>query len=115
MSKQYTKEQFLETTEPYDYLLSIKNDPEQHERELAAITENASAVGIRNFGTLYKLYEKEKRTMTLRDMQKDILTRLYEEGLNAADSVETSEDAHKILLETANAFAFALEKTEEEK
>ena len=51
--------------------------------------------------------------MTLREMQKDLLTRLYEEGLNAADSAETSEDAYKILLETANAFAFSLEKTEE--
>ena len=58
MSKQYTKEQFLETTEPYDYLLAIKNDPEQHERELAAIKENASAVGIKNFGTLYKVYQE---------------------------------------------------------
>lgn len=52
----YTKEQFLNTREPYEALYKMKNDPFRHEQALAAIKENAHAVGVRNFDRIYKAY-----------------------------------------------------------
>lgn len=52
----FTKEDFLSTTKPYEYLLGLKNTPLQHEQALEAIQENARVVGVRNFNRLYKAF-----------------------------------------------------------
>lgn len=52
----FTKEDFLTTTKPYEYLQCMKNDPVRHEQSLGAIQENAHAVGVTNFGKLYEAY-----------------------------------------------------------
>ena len=57
--QQFTKDDFLSTTEPYEYLYSIKNNPLKHEQALEAIQENARAVGVRGFRKLYQCYVKE--------------------------------------------------------
>lgn len=49
----FTKEDFLSTVKPYEYLRSIKNNPLEHEQALEAIQENAHTVGVRNFRKLY--------------------------------------------------------------
>ena len=54
--EKFQKKQFLNSVEPYRYLHELKSDPIQHEQVLAAIKENARAVGIRNFEKLYDAY-----------------------------------------------------------
>lgn len=54
--KVYTKEEFLQSTEPYEYLYTFIDDKFSLERELIKISEMAKEVGIRNFKTLFKGY-----------------------------------------------------------
>lgn len=54
--QKFTKEDFLSTTKPYEYLHSIKKDPLQHEQALEAVQENAHVVGIKNFKKLYRAF-----------------------------------------------------------
>lgn len=59
----FTREDFLETTKPYEFLYEMKKDPVVHEQALIDIQENARAVGIRNFRKLYKSYEASLRLL----------------------------------------------------
>lgn len=52
----FTKEDFTSSTKAYEYLLSLKKSPEQHEQALKAIQENARAVGVRNFRKMYDAF-----------------------------------------------------------
>ena len=54
----YSKEDFLETTKPYEALYALKNTPLQHEQTLEAIQANARAVGVRNFKQMYEAFLK---------------------------------------------------------
>ncbi len=54
--QQFTKQEFLSTTKPYEYLLQIKGDPPQYEQALATMQENARIVGVRNFLKIYASY-----------------------------------------------------------
>ena len=56
MSIKFSRAQFLETTEPYEYLYGMKNDPLRHARELEVLKSNALEEGVRNFGKLYEAY-----------------------------------------------------------
>ena len=56
VDKKFTKEDFLTTAEPYEYLRCTENDPARHEQLLGAIQENAHAVGVTNFRRLYEAY-----------------------------------------------------------
>lgn len=53
----YTKEYFLESTEPYEELYKIESSFER-ERQLAKMADLARACGVRNFRTLFKDYCK---------------------------------------------------------
>lgn len=58
----YTKEDFL-TDEPYKFLFHLKkSDPFEHECALAAIKDNARAVGVRNFNATYAAYVRRARS-----------------------------------------------------
>lgn len=59
--KTYTKEQFLNTREPYEYLYAMKNDALRHEQALTVTEENAHAVGVKNFNRLYKAYVRTQQ------------------------------------------------------
>lgn len=59
--KTYTKEQFLNTREPYENLYKLKNDPLRHEQALTVTKENANAVGVGNFNSLYKAYVRTQQ------------------------------------------------------
>lgn len=54
----FTKDEFISSTTPYEYLHGLRKDPIRHEQAFAAIKDNAHAVGIRNFEKMYECYEK---------------------------------------------------------
>lgn len=60
MSIKFSRAQFLETTEPYEYLYGMKNDPLCHASTLEILKSNALEEGVRNFGKLYEAYVKSK-------------------------------------------------------
>ena len=62
--RQFTREEFLKTTKPYEYLREMKKDPLQYEQALAAIQENTRAVEVRNFRKIYTCYLDELRQLT---------------------------------------------------
>ncbi len=53
---EYTREDFLEGTEPYDYLLLYKDDPFKLERMRQRLEMAARKVGIKNFSKIFKEY-----------------------------------------------------------
>lgn len=63
MKMRYTRRQFLNTTEPYDYLYGIRNDPFRHAKELEIIKSNAREEGITNFQKIYQCYVRSKDSL----------------------------------------------------
>lgn len=59
--KEFTKDDFLETTEPFDFAYQYESDPFQLERVLSKLSEQASAHKLKNFKTLYKSFAKGKK------------------------------------------------------
>ena len=61
----YTKDQFLNSEEPYDRLYSFFGLPFVMERERIKMAANAKAVGFKNFNSIWKQYldlkEAERR------------------------------------------------------
>lgn len=54
----YTKEAFLNSTAPFEYVYSYKDDEFTLEREIEKMAEQARLVGVRNFKKLFKDYRK---------------------------------------------------------
>lgn len=54
--EEYTKEDFIDGTEPYDYLYLYKNDPFTLERKRQKLEIVARKCGVRNFSKLFKEY-----------------------------------------------------------
>lgn len=52
----YTKEDFLTGTEPYEYCCAFIDDPFEFERAKARVTEQAAKLKIRSFMTLLGNY-----------------------------------------------------------
>lgn len=58
----YTKEDFF-TEEPYKFLYRLKkDDPFEHARALAAIKDNARAVGVSDFKAIYDAYVRREKS-----------------------------------------------------
>lgn len=53
---QYTREDFLDTTTPFENLYGYIEDPFEHERRLTVMADEARAVGVRNLRKLYAEY-----------------------------------------------------------
>lgn len=53
---EYTQDDFLNSTAPYEEVYQYKDDPFQHDRHLAIMCVMAAKAGIRNFKTLYSKY-----------------------------------------------------------
>lgn len=53
---EYTREDFLEGTDPYDYLLLYKEDPFKLERMRQRLETAARKVGVKNFSKIFKEY-----------------------------------------------------------
>lgn len=53
---EYTQDDFLNSTAPYEEVYQYKDDPFQHDRHLAIMCVKAAKAGIRNFKTLYSKY-----------------------------------------------------------
>lgn len=60
--KTYTKEQFLNTREPYEDLFKLKKDAFRHEQALAAIEENAHVVGVKKFRAIYNAFLRNQQS-----------------------------------------------------
>ena len=60
--EEYTKEDFIEGTEPYEYLYLYKDDPFMLERKRLKIDAVARKCGIRNFSKMFKEYCRNKGT-----------------------------------------------------
>lgn len=59
MEPQFSRDDFLSTIKPYEYLRQLKKDPLRHEKALLEVQENARSVGIRNFRKMYKFYLRD--------------------------------------------------------
>lgn len=53
---EYTQDDFLNSTAPYEEVYQYRDDPFQHDRHLAIMCVKAAKAGIRNFKTLYSKY-----------------------------------------------------------
>ena len=58
--EQYSREDFIEGTEPYEYLYLYKDDPFMLERKRLKIDAVAKKCGIRNFSKMFKEYCRNK-------------------------------------------------------
>ena len=56
MNINFSRAQFLETTEPYEYLCGMKNDPLRHAREMKVLKSNAREEGVDDFEKRYEFY-----------------------------------------------------------
>jgi uncharacterized protein (DUF927 family) len=54
----YTKKDFLETSEPYKEIYKLKDDKLRMKQQLEVMSDLAKEVGVANFKTLFKEYEK---------------------------------------------------------
>lgn len=54
--EEYTKEDFLDTDKPYEYIFLHKGNKFMQQKLLNKMSEQAKKVGVRNFPTLYKAY-----------------------------------------------------------
>ena len=66
VAKVYSKEDFLDSTEPYEELYKLINDKFALERSLNRMAEVARLAGVKNFRTLFKGYcqlQKQNRVM----------------------------------------------------
>ena len=59
MMRKYKKDDFLSSTEPYDFIYNAKDQPEK-ERRFKLVLENAKCVGIYNFSKIFAHYLKLK-------------------------------------------------------
>ena len=66
MAIEYTKEDYLTSTTPFEEIESCQS-PFEKEQKLALIGDHARSVGVRNFVTLYKKYVKTMRQIAKKD------------------------------------------------
>ena len=71
--KIYTKDDFLNSTKPFEDVYKFIEDRFTHARELEKMSEVAKAVGVRNFKALYKDYTVSLKT-AIRDQKADNVT-----------------------------------------
>lgn len=64
---EFSQDDFLSTTLPYEMIYRYRDDPFQHDRQLSIMCSKAAKVGIRNFKTLYSKY-----TLSLKKTSTDI-------------------------------------------
>lgn len=60
---QYTAEDFLDSTKPYEEVYRYKDDPFRLNQEIAKMADVASKVGVKNFKTLFTGYLKSQRAI----------------------------------------------------
>lgn len=66
MDINYTKQDYIATTAPYEEVESCSN-PFEQEQKIAQLADHARSVGVRNFITLYKKYVKTMRMVGQQD------------------------------------------------
>lgn len=66
-NREYTQDDFLNTTAPYEEVYQYRDDPFQHDRHLSIMCVKAANAGVRNFKTLYSKY-----TLSLKRVATDV-------------------------------------------
>lgn len=79
ITTQYTKEDFLLGTAPYEELYQYVNDPFEHDRQIQIMAEVAKECGVTHFRELYKKYTKKMNV---------IKNQMYIENVTAFDGQE---------------------------
>ncbi len=64
---EYTKDDFLDGTEPYEYIYLYKDDKFTRDRLINKISERAKSVGVKNFPTLFKAFLTTKTAIIQND------------------------------------------------
>lgn len=59
--KEFSKEDFLNKQEPYEFTYNFIDNEFQHEQVISRVSEQAVKNGIKNFKTMYKTFVKQKR------------------------------------------------------
>ena len=54
--EEYTKEDFLDSDKPYEYVYLYKDNKFMQQKLITKMSEQAKRVGVRNFPTLYKAF-----------------------------------------------------------
>ncbi len=62
---EYTQDDFLNTTAPFEEVYALHGDPFQHERALAAMCKVAKKAAVINFKTMYIAYVKSLRKQAM--------------------------------------------------
>jgi len=62
---EYTQDDFLSTTAPFEEVYALHGDPFQHERALAAMCKVAKKAAVINFKTMYIAYVKSLRKQAM--------------------------------------------------
>lgn len=70
--KLYTKEDFMFSTEPYEYLDGLKN-PFDKQRALTAMCDMAGAVGFNSFKKTYDDYHKAQKGLNVADVENNTI------------------------------------------
>ena len=70
--KLYTKEDFMFSTEPYEYLDGLKN-PFDKQRALTAMCDMAGAVGFNSFKKTYDDYRKTQKGLNVADVENNTI------------------------------------------
>lgn len=62
----FSKEDFLSGTKPYEFVHRVQDDPFEHQRAIQLVSEKAKQHGVSNFRKMYRCYSKslEKASRT---------------------------------------------------
>lgn len=82
LPKLFTKEDFMFSTDPYDYLDGLKN-PFDKQRALTAMCDMASAVGYNSFKRTYDDYRKAQKGLNVAEVENNTIA-LSQYGLQDA-------------------------------
>lgn len=66
---QYTQDDFLHGTAPFEEIYKLKDDPFKEERAIAAMDLQAKAVGVIGFKGMYQKYKKSLKSMVPMDAE----------------------------------------------
>ena len=61
MIKEFTRADFDDRQEPYEFCYKFKDNEFQHAQVISKLSEQASKLGLNNFKTMYKSFVKEKK------------------------------------------------------
>ena len=88
----YSKEDFTESTVPFDFLMGFQEDPFVQQQMVQRMKEYAATVGIRSFVSLWNIYQ---RSMAQKGKAKELerATDFTDQPVELASDTSTSWDS----------------------